>query len=112
MSRVRTCLRFVRVQGKYVSKVSNTSDESRFAVLSIGVIGSTCVKRSTGHTHAHTQTPTENNTADADTHTNDKNNTPNPQMYTSHKHLTTLEGGATIGRGRVRVSAWLGFVCV
>ena len=48
------------------------------------------MKRSTGHTH----TPRENNTPD--THTqHDKNNTPNPQTNTPHKHLTTLEGGAT-----------------
>ena len=54
----------------------------------------TAVKRSTGHTH----TPTENNTPDTDTHTHDKNNTPNPQTNISHKHLTTLEGGATTVR--------------
>jgi len=52
------------------------------------------VKRSTGHTH----TPTENNTPDTHTHTHDKNNTPNPQTNTLHKHLTTLEGGATTVR--------------
>jgi len=46
----------------------------------------------------HTHTPTENNTADADTHTHDKNNTPNPQTNISHKHSTTLEGGATTVR--------------
>ena len=43
---------------------------------------------------SHTHTPTENNTPDTDTHTHDTNNTPNPQTKTSHKHLTTLEGGA------------------
>jgi len=41
----------------------------------------------TSHTH------TENNTPD--THTHDKNNTPHPPKNTPHKHLTTLEGGAT-----------------
>jgi len=48
-----------------------------------------------------THTPTENTTPDTDTHTHihDKNNTPNPQTNTSHKHLTTLEGGATTVRG-------------
>ena len=44
---------------------------------------------------SHTHTPTENNTPDTDTHTHDKNNTPNPHTNTPHKHLTTLEGGAT-----------------
>jgi len=61
------------------------------------------VNRSTGHTHTptdqqvtHTYTPTENNTPDTDTNTHDKNNnTPNLQTNTSHKHLTTLEGGAS-----------------
>ena len=47
----------------------------------------------------HTHTPTENNnTPDTDTHTHDKNNTPNPQPNTPHKHITTLEGGATTVR--------------
>jgi len=32
------------------------------------------------------------------THTHDKNKTPNPQTNTPHKHLTTLEGGATTVR--------------
>ena len=62
------------------------------------VISADCVasrvKRSTGHTH----TPTENTTPDTDTHAHDKNNTPNPQTNTSHKHLTTLKGGATTVR--------------
>ena len=48
--------------------------------------------------HTHTHTPTENNTPDTDTHAHDKNNTPNPQTNTYHKHLTTLEGGATTVR--------------
>jgi len=48
------------------------------------------VKRSTGHTHTHPP-PTP-------THTHDKNNTPNPQTNTPYKHLTTLEGGATMVR--------------
>ena len=48
--------------------------------------------------HTHTHTPTENNTPDTDTHTHDKNNTLNPQTNTSHKRLTTLEGGATTVR--------------
>ena len=57
------------------------------------------VKRSRGHTHI----PTENNTPDTDTHTHDKNNTPNPQTNTSHKHLTTLEGGATTVRATSQI---------
>jgi len=32
------------------------------------------------------------------THTHDKNNIATPQTNTSHKHLTTLEGGATTVR--------------
>jgi len=63
-----------------------------------------CVKLSTGHTHTHT--PTEYNTPNTDTHTHththDKNNTPNPQTNTSHKHLTSLEGGATTVRATSR----------
>ena len=59
-------------------------------------LGWCAVKRSTGHTHTHLQrttlpTPTH-------THTHDKNNSPTPQTNTSHKHLTTLEGGATTVR--------------
>jgi len=48
--------------------------------------------------HTHTHTPTEDNPPVTDTHTHDKNNTPNPQTNTPHKHLTTLEGGATTVR--------------
>jgi len=33
-----------------------------------------------------------------DTHAYDKNNTPDPRTNTPHKHLTTLEGGATTVR--------------
>ena len=44
----------------------------------------------------HTHTPTENNTPDTDTHTHTTRTT--PQTNTSHKHLTTLEGGATTVR--------------
>jgi len=41
----------------------------------------------------HTHTPTENNTPDTDTHTHTTRT--NPQTNITHKHLTTLEGGAT-----------------
>jgi len=41
-----------------------------------------------------THKPIENNTPDTDTHAHGKINTPTPQTNTSHKHLTTLEGGA------------------
>jgi len=51
-----------------------------------------CKKINRSHTHTHG----ENNTPD--THTHDQNNTPNPQTNTPHKHLTTLEGGATTVR--------------
>jgi len=64
----------------------------------------TVVNRSTGHTH----TPTENNTAYTDTHAHDKNNTPNPQPNTSHKDLTTLEGGATT----VRATYTYIYICI
>jgi len=50
------------------------------------------VKISTGHAH----TPTENHTPDTDTHTHTTRTT--PQTNTSHKHSTTLEGGATTVR--------------
>jgi len=50
--------------------------------------------RSTGHTHTHRQ----RTTPPTPTHTHDKNNTPNLQTNTPHKHLTTLEGGATTVR--------------
>ena len=46
----------------------------------------------------HTHTPTGNNTPDTNTHTHDKNNAFDPQTNTSHKHLTTLEDGATTVR--------------
>ena len=52
-----------------------------------------CVKRSTGHTHRDR----EQHPRHRHTHTT-KNNSPNPQTNTSHKHLTTLEGGATTVR--------------
>ena len=52
-----------------------------------------CKKMNRSHTHTHTHR--KNNTPDTDTQTHDKNNTRNPQTNTSHKHLTTLEGGAT-----------------
>ena len=52
------------------------------------------VKRSTGHTHTgHTD---GENTPDTGTHT--RTTRRNPQRNTSHKHLTTLEGGATTVR--------------
>jgi len=60
--------------------------------------GLTYGKKDQQVTHTHTHTPTENNTPDTDTHAHDKNNTPNPQTNTYHKHLTTLEGGATTVR--------------
>jgi len=49
-----------------------------------------CKSMNRSHTQAHT--PTENNIPDTDTQAHDKNNTPNPQTNTSHKHLTALEG--------------------
>jgi len=59
------------------------------------------IKRSTGHT----QTPTETNTPNTDAHTR-KNNTPNPQTNSSHKHLTMLEGmGVKTWREQV-AQAW------
>jgi len=48
-------------------------------------------------THTHTHTDREQHPP-TPTHTHDKNNTPNPQTNTPHKHLTTLEGGATTVR--------------
>ena len=45
---------------------------------------------------SHTHTPTENITPDTDTHTHTTRTT--PQTNASHKHLTTLEGGATTVR--------------
>jgi len=48
-----------------------------------------CEKINRSHTHTHR----ENNTPDNDTHTHTTRTT--PQTNTSHKHLTTLEGGAT-----------------
>jgi len=52
------------------------------------------------HTHQQRTTPPTL------THTrNDTNNTPNPQTNTFQKHLTTLEGGATV-RGPV-VKGWV-----
>jgi len=53
-------------------------------------------KRSTRDTH----TPTENNTPDTDTDTHTTRTT--LQTNTSHKHLTTLEGGATTVRVNTR----------
>jgi len=50
-------------------------------------------KRNRSHTH----TPTGNNTPDTDTHTT-KTTPQTPKTNTSHKHLTTLEGGATTVR--------------
>jgi len=44
---------------------------------------------------SHARTPTENSTPG--THTHDKNNA-QPPKRTPHKHLTTLEGGATTVR--------------
>jgi len=60
--------------------------------------GSLSQQRSTGHTHTHTYTHRQRTTPPTQTHTPDKNNTPNPQTNTSHKQLTTLEGGATTVR--------------
>jgi len=69
----------------------------------VPILQAQCSGTSTIHTslykkinrsHTHTHTPTENNTPDTDTHAHDKNTTPNPQMNTSHEHLTTLEDGA------------------
>jgi len=51
------------------------------------------VNRSTGHTHTHTHR--QRTTPPTPTHAHDKSNNLNPQTNTSHKHLTTLEGGAT-----------------
>jgi len=52
------------------------------------------VKRSTGHTHTgHTD---KENTPDTGTHT--RTTRKKTQTNTSHKHLTTLEGGATTVR--------------
>jgi len=50
------------------------------------------VNRSSGHTHKHTDREQH------PLHTHDNNNTPTPQTNTPHKHLTTLEGGATTVR--------------
>jgi len=63
-----------------------------------GVARGKQINRSRTHTHTHQQrttppTPTH-------THTQGKNNTPNPQTNISHKHLTTLESGATTGYRR------------
>ena len=54
------------------------------------------------HTHRQRTTPPTL----THTHPHDKNNTPNPQTNTSHKHLTTLEGGATTVRAASH--AWVG----
>jgi len=58
------------------------------------------IKRSTGHkhTHIHTHTHRQRTTPPTPAYTHDKNNTPNPQKNTSHKHLTTL--AARMGGGR------------
>ena len=50
------------------------------------------------HTHTHTHTDREQHPRHRHRHAHDKNNTPNPQTNTSHKHLTTLEVGATTVR--------------
>jgi len=50
-----------------------------------------CWKINRSQTHIHRQ----RTTPPTPTHTHDKNNTPNTQTNTPHKHLTTLEGGAT-----------------
>ena len=47
---------------------------------------------------SHTHTDRESHPRHRHTHAHDKNNTPNPQTSTSHKHVTTLEGGATTVR--------------
>jgi len=47
---------------------------------------------------SHTHTHTDQRTTPSTPHTHDKNNNPNPQTNTPHKHLTTLEGGATTVR--------------
>ena len=57
-------------------------------------VNNRCEQINRSHTHTHrqrTKSPTP-------THTHGKNNTPNPQTNTPHKHLTTLEGGATTVR--------------
>jgi len=69
-----------------------------------GILKRGGVKRSTGHTQTHTDREQH---PDTDTHTHDKNNTPNPQTNTPHKHLTTLEGGATTVPWQVRPRASL-----
>ena len=53
------------------------------------------VKRSTGHTHTHTDREQH---PDTDTHTHTRTTRTTPQTNTPHKHLTTLEGGATTVR--------------
>jgi len=53
-----------------------------------------CVNRATGHTH----TDREQHPRHRHRHTHEKSNTPNSQTNTSHKQLTTLEGGATTVR--------------
>jgi len=53
---------------------------------------SRCQKINRSHAHAHDR---EQHPRHRRTHAHDKNNSPNPQPNTSHKHLTTLEGGAT-----------------
>jgi len=63
-----------------------------------------CVKRSTGHTHTHRQRTTP--PISTHTHAHDKDDTPNPQTNTPHKHLTTLEAGATTVRATTH--AWVG----
>jgi len=50
-----------------------------------------CKKINRSHTHSDR----EQHPRHRHTHTHDKNNSPNLQTNTSHKHLTTLEGGAT-----------------
>jgi len=80
-------------QNKYLVKA-----KSRLGLYTIFFHFNAFVKdRQVTHTHTPTGNNT-NNTPDTDTHAHDKNNTPNPQTNTSHKHLTTLEGGATTVR--------------
>jgi len=54
------------------------------------------------HTHTHTHRERERTTLPTPIHTHGKNNTPNPQTITSHKHL------ATLGVKRDTPRGWIG----
>jgi len=60
-------------------------------------------------THTHIHTDRELHPRHRHTHAHDKNNTPNPQTNASHKHLTTLEGGARVRFGLTRMQDGLLF---